>query len=138
MPGRKIFAGARLKAIRDQHRLTQAQLAARLDVSTSYVNQIENNQRPLTAAVMLALAEGFNLDLSELMSDKSDRLLADLREVLADPVFGAGAPSLSELKTVTSSAPSTAHAMLRLYEAYRKSAERLASMDDALAQQPGG
>lgn len=138
MPGRKIFAGARLKAIRDLHRLTQAQLAARLDVSTSYVNQIENNQRPLTAAVMLALAEGFNLDLSELMSDKSDRLLADLREVLADPVFGTGAPSLPELKTVTSSAPSTAHAVLRLYEAYRKSAERLASMDDALAQQPGG
>ncbi len=138
MRQRKIFAGAKLRALRDQHSLTQGALAKRLDVSTSYINQIENNQRPLTAALMLALAEGFGLDLGELMSDTSDRLLADLREIFADPVFGETTPALMELKTLTANNPDTAHALLRIYEAYRKVNERLASADEAMITGPGG
>ncbi|MBU1337243.1 MAG: DUF2083 domain-containing protein [Alphaproteobacteria bacterium] len=136
MAARKIFAGARLRALRTQHKLTQGELAARLDISASYINQLESNQRPLTASVMLALADGFNLDLFELMTDASDRLVADLREALADPVFGESAPNLQELKTVASNAPDMARAMLRLYESYRKSNERLASVDAALTRDP--
>jgi predicted transcriptional regulator/transcriptional regulator with XRE-family HTH domain len=136
MAARKIFAGARLRALRNQHKLTQGELAARLDISASYVNQLESNQRPLTASVMLALADGFNLDLSELMTDASDRLVADLREALADPVFGEGVPNLQELKTVASNAPDMARAMLQLYESYRKSNERLASVDAVLTRDP--
>jgi predicted transcriptional regulator/transcriptional regulator with XRE-family HTH domain len=136
MAGRKVFAGARLRALRSQHRLTQSELAARLYISPSYVNQLESNQRPLTASVMLALADGFNLDLSELMTDASDRLVADLREALADPVFGEAVPNLQELKTVATNAPDMARALLQLYESYRKSNERLASVDAALMRDP--
>ncbi|MGV8833431.1 MAG: helix-turn-helix domain-containing protein [Devosia sp.] len=136
MAVRKIFAGARLRALRTHHKLTQGELAARLDISASYVNQIESNQRPLTASVMLALADGFNLDLSELMTDGSDRLLADLREALADPVFGEAMPNLQELKTVTANAPDVARALLGLYETYRKTNERLASVDAELTRNP--
>lgn len=138
MAGRKVFAGAKLRALREQHALTQAELAGRLDVSTSYVNQIENNQRPLTAAVMLALADRFDLDLSTLMADTSDRLIADLREALADPVFGEAVPGLMELKAAATNTPGMAHALLRLYEAYRKINERLTSVDDVLAREPSG
>jgi len=137
MRHRKIFAGAKLRALREQHNLTQAQLAARLEVSTSYVNQIENNQRPLTAAMMLALAEKFNLDLGELISDKTDRLLADLREALADPVFGETVPGLIEIKSTTANSPAIAHALLRLYQAWRKTNERLAGFDAAMTNSPG-
>jgi predicted transcriptional regulator/transcriptional regulator with XRE-family HTH domain len=136
MASRKVFAGARLRALRNQHRLTQGELAARLDISPSYVNQLESNQRPLTASVMLALADGFNLDLSELMTDASDRLVADLREALADPAFGDSAPSLQELKTVATNAPDMARAMLQIYDSYRKANERLASVDAAMARDP--
>lgn len=133
---KKVFAGARLRALRAQHNLTQAQLAARLDISASYVNQLESNQRPLTAAVMLALADGFNLDLASLATDATDRIVMDLREVLADPVFGEAVPNLQELKTVATNAPDMARAVLSLYEAYRKSNERLAGMDAALSRDP--
>jgi predicted transcriptional regulator/transcriptional regulator with XRE-family HTH domain len=136
MAARKVFAGARLRALRGQHKLTQGELAARLDISASYVNQLESNQRPLTASVMLALADGFNLDLSSLMTDASDRLVADLREALADPVFGEGVPNLQELKTVAANAPDMARAMLQLYETYRKTNERLASVDAVLTRDP--
>lgn len=138
MRNRKIFAGAKLRALREQQSFTQGELATRLGVSTSYVNQIENNQRPLTAALMLALAEKFGLDLAELMTDSSDRLLVDMQEMFADPVFGLAAPALMEMKTVTANAPDTAHALLRLYEAYKKVNERLTSADEAMTSAPGG
>lgn len=136
MAPKKVFAGARLRALRVQHKLTQSELAARLDISASYVNQLESNQRPLTASVMLALAETFNLDLTSLASDASDRLVIDLREALADPVFGEAAPNLQELKSVAGNAPDMARSVLALYEAYRKTNERLASMDAALSRDP--
>lgn len=137
MAARKVFAGAKLRALRAQHQLTQSELAARLDISTSYVNQLESNQRPLTAAVMLALADGFGMDLSALMTDGSDRLLADLREALADPLFGEAVPNLQELKTVSVNAPDMGRALLRLYETYRKTTERLAGVDAVLNRDPG-
>jgi len=136
MAARKIFAGAKLRTLRTQHKLTQGELAARLDISTSYVNQLESNQRPLTAAVMLALADGFGLDLSTLSTDASDRLLSDLREAMADPVFGDAVPNLQELKTVSVNAPDIARAVLRLYETYRKTSERLAGVDAVLTRDP--
>ena len=43
----KMFSGARLRRLRNERvRLTQAALAQALDLSTSYVNQLENDQRP--------------------------------------------------------------------------------------------
>ena len=133
MAQRKIFAGGKVRAARQRAGLTQRELATQLDISVSYLNQIENNQRPLTAVLMLALSEKFRLDLADLASDKSDRLLADLREVMADPLFGEAAPGLIELKTLAASAPDTAQAVLRLYDAYRRSTERLASADALMA-----
>jgi predicted transcriptional regulator/DNA-binding XRE family transcriptional regulator len=138
MSDRKIFIGARLRALRADSRLTQAELAARLEISPSYVNQLELNQRPLTATVMVALARNFNLDLSRLLADDSDRLVADLREVMVDPVFGDTPPGLQELKTLAHNAPDMARAMLQLYQTYRKTNERLASVDAVLTQDPSG
>ncbi|MHA6729468.1 short-chain fatty acyl-CoA regulator family protein [Devosia sp. A369] len=136
MNDRKVFIGARLRTLRAESRLTQAELAARLEISPSYVNQLELNQRPLTATVMFALARNFNLDLSRLSSDDSDRLVADLREVLVDPVFGDTPPSLQDLKTLAHNAPDMAKAMLQLYQTYRKTNARLASVDAVLTQDP--
>lgn len=136
MAQKKVFAGTQVRALRADNGLTQKQLADRLDISTSYVNQIENNQRPLTAGLMLTLADEFKVDLTGLLSDKSDRLLADLREVFADPLFAEQMPGLIEMKNVTVSSPDTAHALLRLYEAYRKANDRLASVDAAMADAP--
>ncbi|MBU1173889.1 MAG: DUF2083 domain-containing protein [Alphaproteobacteria bacterium] len=138
MSQRKVFAGARLRALREEHQITQRELARRLAVSTSYVNQIENNQRPLTASLMLALVEQFGLDFDELMGDRQDRMLADLREIVADPLFAGTAPGLMALKTLSTQTPDVAHALVRLYEAYRKGNERLADMDAAMADTPSG
>lgn len=80
----KTFAGARLRRLRDERGLTQAALARALGLSTSYVNQLENDQRPLTVPVLLALSDRFNLPTQYFTPDADARLVSDLREILAD------------------------------------------------------
>ena len=59
---RKIFAGHAVRRIRRAAGLTQLAMADALDISGSYLNLIERNQRPLTAALMLRLGERFDMD----------------------------------------------------------------------------
>ena len=61
----KAFMGVHLKTLREQRGLTQAALAQALKVSSSYLNQIENNQRPLTVNVLLRLQAAFGIDLQQ-------------------------------------------------------------------------
>ena len=129
---RKLFAGAQMRNLRDQHGLTQKDCADRLGISPSYLNQIENNQRPLTAAVILALVEEFKADISKFTADDSSRKLSDLREILVDPMFSGITPSLQELKIATSNTPEFTAAFLALHNAYQSTQEKLASLDDLL------
>ncbi|BBY40424.1 DNA-binding protein [Mycobacterium mantenii] len=80
----KTFAGARLRRLREEQGLTQVALARALGLSTSYVNQLENDQRPITVPVLLTLTERFDLPTHYFAPESDARLIADLREVLAD------------------------------------------------------
>jgi transcriptional regulator with XRE-family HTH domain len=82
--GGKTFVGARLRRLRGEHGLTQVALARTLGLSTSYVNLLENDQRPVTVAVLLALAERFDLPTHYFTPESDARLVSDLREILAD------------------------------------------------------
>ena len=132
MRPKKTFAGRNVRDIRLKQGLTQAAFAARLGISTSYLNQIENNQRHLSAAVLLALAETFSVDISSLSQDEGGRLLADMAEALADPLFSGQRPGAQDLKLVAQSAPAVARAFLSVHQALRRAGERLAELDDTL------
>lgn len=132
---RKLYAGARIREMRAKEKLTQAAFAERLGVSPSYLNQIENNQRPLSAAVVLALAEAFRLDVATLAVDEADRLGADLREALADPLFAEGGLSGQDIRQVANTSPAFVRAFLTLHRAHQRANERLASLDDALTRE---
>ncbi|OBH43141.1 short-chain fatty acyl-CoA regulator family protein [Mycobacterium mantenii] len=80
----KTFAGARLRRLREEQGLTQVALARALGLSTSYVNQLENDQRPITVPVLLTLTERFDLPTHYFAPESDARLVSDLREVLAD------------------------------------------------------
>ncbi|MDR6817719.1 putative transcriptional regulator/DNA-binding XRE family transcriptional regulator [Neorhizobium sp. 2083] len=128
----KLFIGRKVRELRMAHNATQSQFAERVGISTSYLNQIESNQRPVSASVLLALADKFQLNISELSTGETDRLVSALLEALSDPIFDAYAPSLQELKLITHNAPGFAHALIACHQAYRRNSEQLASMDDRL------
>lgn len=134
MSTQKLYAGAKLRETRTRLGLTQKAFAQRLGVSLPYLNQMENNHRPVSSAVILALVQEFGFDVNELAVGDSERMVADLREALADPVFSDASPALVDLRLVASNAPTLARAFLALHQAYRQSNERLASLDEALGQ----
>ncbi|AVW90398.1 helix-turn-helix domain-containing protein [Celeribacter baekdonensis] len=132
MAQQKLYAGAKLRETRTRLGLTQRAFAEKLGVSLPYLNQMENNNRPVSTGVVLALAQEFGFDVTELSSGDAERMVTDMREALVDPVFADGAPPLADLRLAASNAPALARAFLELHRAYRQTTERLASMDEAL------
>lgn len=130
---RKLFLGARLRRLRRDLRLTQTAMAADLGVSASYLNHIERNQRPVTAQLLLRLAQTYDVDLRALGA-ASGAGEAELAEALADPVFrGLSAPR-HELLHLAEEAPAMAEAFLRLYRAFVDGRAR----EQALGDEGGG
>ncbi|KEP70821.1 Cro/Cl family transcriptional regulator [Thioclava dalianensis] len=134
MATQKLYAGVKLRETRTRLGLTQKIFAERLGVSLPYLNQMENNHRPVSAQVVLALASEFGLDVTELSAGDAERLVTDMREALADPIFSETAPPIADLRLAASNAPALARAFLEMHRAYRQTHERLASLDEALGR----
>ena len=133
MATQKLYAGAKLRETRLRLDLTQKAFAERLGVSLPYLNQMEHNHRPVSSAVILALVQEFDFDVSELALGDGERMVSDLREALADPVFTDQVP-LADLRLIAANGPAFARAFLTLHRAYTQANERLASLDEALGQ----
>jgi predicted transcriptional regulator/transcriptional regulator with XRE-family HTH domain len=123
----KAYMGVRVKALREQQGLTQAALAASLKISPSYLNQIENDQRPLTVAVLLRLQAAHGIDLQMFSDDENARRLSELQAVFADRSEAGGVP-LAEAKVVASQLPAVAKALLHMHTRARAVEERLSSI----------
>ncbi|WGU39969.1 short-chain fatty acyl-CoA regulator family protein [Phenylobacterium sp. NIBR 498073] len=115
---RKLFLGARLKRLRRDLGLTQTRMAEDLGVSPSYLNLLERNQRPVTAQVLLRLAEAYDLDLKSLATDPEDGGATGLSEVFSDQMFRDLGVARHEIAEVAESAPGVSEAIVRLYRAY--------------------
>lgn len=120
----KLYLGHKLRELRAREALTQAALASRLGLSVSYLNQLENNQRPITVTVLVELNRVFGIDVGEFTDDDHGRLIADLREVMAEPLNepdgkAADTPSLAEIRQIAEIAPAFARRYLALHRAWQ-------------------
>jgi XRE family transcriptional regulator, fatty acid utilization regulator len=105
--GKKLFVGPRFRRIRQQLGLSQTQIAEGLGISPSYINLIERNQRPVTAQILLRLAETYDLDLRDLATADEDRFFAELNEIFSDPLFRQIDLPKQELRDLANSAPAS-------------------------------
>jgi predicted transcriptional regulator/transcriptional regulator with XRE-family HTH domain len=118
---RKLFLGARLKRLRRELGLNQSQMAESLGISGSYLNHLERNQRPVTAGILLRLAEAFDVDVKSFASDGGDGGGAtQLAEIFTDPMLADLGVGRSELIELNDNAPSVAEGIARLYTALRE------------------
>jgi predicted transcriptional regulator/DNA-binding XRE family transcriptional regulator len=128
--------GPRLRRLRRDLGLTQADMAADLEISASYVALLERNQRPLTADMLLRLARTYKLDMAEVAGDGGAEQTARLHAVLKDPMFAdIDLPALAT-GDVAVNYPGIAEALTRLYTSYREEHLALADRDagDALQE----
>ncbi|MFF2197658.1 short-chain fatty acyl-CoA regulator family protein [Streptomyces sp. NPDC058157] len=121
----KTYAGARLRRLREERRMTQADLARVLGISPSYLNQMEHDSRPLTVPVLLRLTEAFGVDPGFFSERDTSRMIADLREALAKEVAEARVSS-SDLAELATRMPAVAAVLLDLGRRSQLLTERLA------------
>ena len=140
---RKTFLGGKLRRFREDLALTQAAMAISLELSPSYLNQIENNQRPLTVSVLLKLSTTYNIDLNTFSEHEDDRLASEVLNCLDDPLFHRERNQTSkspresidirDLRDAVSSSPEFAKHFLSLYRAYSQTKHNYADLAHEIA-----
>ncbi|MGH6835509.1 MAG: helix-turn-helix domain-containing protein [Methylocella sp.] len=120
---RKIFAGPRLKRLRRERQLTQAAMAAELDVSPSYLNLMERNQRPITVQVLIRLTDAYGIDPRAFMESEGEHSAGEMEQILADPLFREAVVPRREVLDAAENSPALLAAMARLYRAYAAARE---------------
>jgi predicted transcriptional regulator/DNA-binding XRE family transcriptional regulator len=125
--------GAKVRALRRRENLTQIALAERLGISASYLNLIENNRRPLTAPLLIRLAQIFQLDLQAFAASDDSQLAADLHEVFGDPIFESHGLTNADLRELATTSPNVARAVLTLYRTYAAARESAATLAERLS-----
>ena len=127
--GQRLYVGPSLRRIRRDRGLTQSDMAVDLDVSPSYIALLERNHRPLSAELLLRLAQTYQIDMSTLADTGTDDAVR-LQTVLKDPLFAdIELPSLETTDVVTNF-PGIAEAFLRLFTAYQEEHMALADRGD--------
>ena len=91
-------------------------MAATLGISASYLNLIERNQRPLSARLLLGLAQHFDFDARTLGGHEETGGVEGLRRRLADGLFDDLGIDRDEVVEWLNAAPQTAVAFARLYD----------------------
>ncbi|MEP0321522.1 helix-turn-helix domain-containing protein [Bauldia litoralis] len=112
--------GGKLRRLRQERHLTQAQMARELGISASYLTLLESNQRPVTVRVLLKLVERFQVDLQAFAADTDQRLSLELMEAFSDPIFEGAEVKTTDVQELVSLLPAVGRAMIDLYEAYRR------------------
>lgn len=119
---KKTFMGVKLRKLRVERGLSQIALAHAIGLSPSYLNQLEQNQRPLTVSVLLKIHRALGIDLQEFSEDEEARLIAGLQQALADAAEPVAVPELQE---VAAQMPALGRAVLALHRRHLEAMERI-------------
>ena len=122
----KTFVGSRVRQLRNERGFSQAALAQMLEISPSYLNQIEHDVRPLTVAVLLRITEVFGVDATFFASQDDTRLVAELREVTMDRDLDIDVDP-TEVAEMVGAHPGLARAVVNLHRRYRITTAQLAA-----------
>lgn len=133
---RQVPVGHRLRRHRKDLGLTQMALAQAIGISPSYLNLIEHNRRPIGGGLLIRLAEALGLEPGALSGSEDGRLLADLGEMTADPVFEEAPLDPKEFSSAIATTPAMVRGLLALYRAYRSSLDEVDILSERLSHDP--
>lgn len=131
--GNRIFAGPRLRQLRLDHRMDQATMAHALGISVSYLSQLENDDRPLTAKVKAAVASAFPTDWASFDSREEEQLLGAFTFALAHPELPGVPMEPERIEKLHLQFPEFAARYVDLYNAHMRANERINMIEEAIA-----
>lgn len=133
MVDKKLFAGHAVRRIRRANGLTQAAMADAIEISPSYLNLIERNQRPLTAPIMLRLAKRFDFDARSLTGATPGGGAEAIQRRLADPIFSDLSIDRTQIDDWISATPDAAEAFARIFDRLSDGGVSAVKEQDALS-----
>jgi hypothetical protein len=132
--GKPVYLGRRVRALRLRLGLSQAALAKRLEISSSYLNLLEHDRRPVTSALLLELARVLDVDLRTLAASTDAELLSALTEIFSEPVFEDHPLTPADLSAFADAHPEVARAVVRLHQAYATTRTSLETLGGRLLE----
>ncbi|MEQ8446950.1 MAG: short-chain fatty acyl-CoA regulator family protein [Pelagibacterium sp.] len=111
--------GGRIKRLRRQKSVSQAQLAEALEISASYLNLIEHNRRRITVPLLFRVAGYFGVEPGELAESDDARLSGDLMEMFGDDIFADSDLTNTDIRDLATQHPAVGRAVLKLFDQLR-------------------
>jgi len=116
----RLILGLKLRNLRRERGLTLRELAASVELSISYLSEIEKGKKYPKPEKLLLLAEAFGIPFDDLVSLKVSEELSPLKAAMSSPflrefpfeLFGL---DLDDLLALIDSAPARAAAMIRTF-----------------------
>jgi len=131
---RSSFIGTKLRRLRKDKRLSQVDLAMELGISASYLNLIEHDRRDLTVPLLLKLSQILKVDPLIFAPQQDSQLLAEVSEVLHDPLFAKNTFAENIIASFISDHPDLSGSLVKLYQAYKVALGDLQYMKERLSQ----
>ena len=110
----KLLIGPRLRRLRQSLGLTQTAMAKEVGISTSYLNLIERNQRPMSAKVLLRIVDVYEIDVAVLSPHSDMQMVREIGEVFKTPSYKEFSVSKTEIEDCINASPDFARAFLSL------------------------
>ena len=117
MADRKLYLGPKLRVLRRELGINQTRMAEELGVSPSYLNHLERNQRPLTAQMLLRLANTYDIDIRDFVASTQEGSARELGEILSDALVRDLSVPRDEVLEVAENYPGVSEAISRFYRA---------------------
>lgn len=108
--------------------MTQSEMARDLAISPSYVNLIERNQRPISAALLVRLSETYGADLARFAGARGEDLEAELLAAFEDPVFSGAGVAREDAVELAGANPLLGDAVAALYRSWKRSQDELVEL----------
>lgn len=128
--------GNKLRSLRKDRGLSQVELASKMGISASYLNLIEHNQRNLTVPLLIRISEILNVSLQAFSPQQEGAQIAELTEILKDPIYEGLEAAEGDIGELLSSSPELCQALSKTYGAYRNFMEDFQILNERLVQDP--
>lgn len=128
---RRTFAGPQIRALRSRLGLAQASLARALGISVPYLSQIETNDRPVTPAVLLALARVYPEHWGA-VGGVDEPLIVAAAEAAGDASVPEARMEAADIARAVDQQPALARRLVALHDAWRRAQEQLRVLDEAI------
>lgn len=96
----KLF-GKRLKEIRKQRGLSQAQLAEMLNVDEKYISRLETSTSTPSFSMLIKISNALNVDLQNLFKFKQDKTKSELIDIIKSKLENATEQNVLQIYKIT-------------------------------------